>query len=185
MKIVESELDTLIRLRRELRSISNKDLNNLSWPLFLKVLRASRTPQSYTSKLEERIFKNQGWKKVPSREGRGDAVDSMGFYYEIKISWIVEANSSVNMVQLRPWQNLNGGYYIVVIEEFSKNIHIFKLSKKEMEKAIKEFGSSAHGELETYSINERPELAIRFPWYEINHPARKHFWQYHTTVVMR
>ena len=127
-------------------------------------------PQSYGSRIENRIIRDSQNKKVPSAIGRGDMVSEGGSYYEIKNSIITEANNSLNIVQVRLWQKVD--YYLCIaydlrdLENFKS--YIFLLTHEEMKEQCKYQANAAHGTGKANKNNENVEMRFSIPIDESN-----------------
>lgn len=122
------------------------------------------TTQSQSPRIQNYIFRAKGWKKVPASLNKGDIKNEAGQYFEVKATIITSSNLSVNVVQIRLWQQV-WGYYIFVIDAMNnfKTLQ-FTLSKADMERAVKLEGRSAHGTFEANKENKNKEWAIHFIW---------------------
>lgn len=109
-------------------------------------------PQSYGTRIQNRIGLALGGKTVPSQSNKGDILvkDS---YYEIKLSFITKTNCALNLVQVRLWQNVN--YLCFWFNTDTFEYSLYELTHEQMEEEMKLVGaSSAHG---TKSVNEKNE----------------------------
>lgn len=132
---------------------------------------SSLTPQSYGSLIQNYLIdKLYGWDNVKSKDNQGDAVCPLNNYYEIKSSLITESNNSLNLVQIRPWQNIYG-YLIAAIdlrqindndqywENFKNRVHVFILNKEQMTQECQSLGATrAHGTIDAVQNNQNIEL---------------------------
>lgn len=95
---------------------------------------------------------------------RGDTKSSSGKYQEIKGSLITTTNTLLNIVQIRPWQNIDG--YIIycydVRDTNNVKIKYFYLTKQQMKNEMVKCGTtSAHGTVKANANNTNRELALR------------------------
>lgn len=160
------ELDKAIEIIDSIRGSAISDQTygfRDDWITFMKKMRIL-TPQSSGLRIQNYIFRALGWQAIPSSLNKGDVKNSLGQYFEVKISQITTSNNSANIVQIRLWQNISG-HHIFVIDSF-KNYKVthFSLSKYEMAQEVKLCGNSAHGTSEANILNSNIEWAIRIPW---------------------
>lgn len=72
--------------------------------------------QQWATRIQKTLTQKLNMEHVPSSYGRGDCVDNKNyFYYEIKCSVITKTNDTLNMVQIREWEDLKG-YFICGID---------------------------------------------------------------------
>jgi len=120
-------------------------------------------PQSYGFRIEKRInYELKKGERLSASENRGDIL-LYNNYIEVKSSIITEINNSLNLVQIRLYQDLD--YYLCVaydlrdIENYTS--YIFLLTHDEM---VREMGlvsaSNAHGTKE--SLNENKNIELRY-----------------------
>lgn len=171
---------------------NRKQRSNLSPAIFFLCC-SSLNPQSYGCLIQNYLIdKLDGWKNVKSKDNQGDAVCPQNNYYEIKSSLITETNNSLNLVQIRPWQPIDG-YLVAAIdlrkindrdqswENFKNRVHIFKLNKEQMAQECKTLGATrAHGTIDAVQNNQNIELRIEL---EIN-KDNEHFkrWMKHYKI---
>jgi hypothetical protein len=120
-------------------------IQNMPWEDFLCGMQFL-APQAYGSRIEKRIIKENKLEKVSSAKGLGDFIDSMGDYWEVKVSLVTHADSKIDIVQIRPWQQVK--YMLVAFDLFNKpnTSYVFHLSKADMERELKLLkATSAHG----------------------------------------
>ena len=119
-------------------------------------------PQSYGARIEKYIKDILEFDKVAAKENKGDLVDPIrDEYYEVKISLLTKSNPSLNLVQIRLWQN--NDFYLCVaydlrdVSNYKK--YIFLLTHDEMEEECKR-ASAAHGTSASNNNNENVELRL-------------------------
>jgi ribosomal protein L23 len=134
-----------------------------NWIIFNKRMRIL-TNQSSGSRIQNYIFKSLDWTKIPASLNKGDVKNTIGQYFEVKVTSITTSNTMANIVQIRLWQNVSG-YHIFVIDS-TKNYQLthFHLSKNEMKEESKWCAKHAHGTKESNKENNHIEWAIRIPW---------------------
>jgi hypothetical protein len=120
------------------------------------------TPQAYGSRLESYIIEKFNLDRVSSKDGLGDFKDSLCQNYELKISLITVTNNCLNMVQIRPWQNISGYLMIAVdLRVVPVKLYAFQLSKQQLIEELKLLNaSSAHGTKKANIDNRNIELRI-------------------------
>ncbi len=163
-KYSEAEIDQALQV---MKYIKEKSKNNPEFvfdkelSFFLKVMKFL-TPQSYGSRVQNKLIESLNFTKVEAKLDKGDYKDGFGQHYEVKISLITETNEALNMVQIRPWQKIYGYICIAIdLRDIDPKIYTFKLTKKEMEKeCIAMNASSAHGTKKAIEDNKNVELRL-------------------------
>ena len=142
---VESIKDELIDLTLQ-KVITEREFYKISSVL----LSQSRSPM-----WEKYFIKNHGCERVNKNEDRGDFKKN-GMYYEYKSSGYNQ-NNSVNMIQIRLWQDCD-----YIIQSISDDGAItFVLTRAEMELEIKKLkAASAHGTKKALEFNKNKELRM-------------------------
>lgn len=137
---------------------------------------ASLTAQAKAPMGEKFLCNILGMERVSSREGRGDAVDSKGLYYEFKNSFTNQAEN-LNIRQIRLWQNVDFYYCIYINEvELDKSL-FFVLSKEEMIEEVALCGGFTHGTVEANKNNVNNEYSITIPVYKEKNEKTKRWKQ--------
>ncbi len=160
------ELDRVIYILDTIRANAIKDSTfgfSDDWVIFMKKMRIL-TPQSSGSRIQNYIFRALGWKAIPASLNKGDVKNSLGQYFEVKISQITASNSSANIVQIRLWQSISGHHIFVIDSTKNYTVTHFALSKHEMEQEVKLCGNNAHGTKIANTSNQNIEWAIRIDW---------------------
>jgi len=166
MKVTANEIDcaisTIDMVRKDAQSNPRYGFD-YGWGTFSKIMRLL-TSQSSGGRIQNYIFESLGWTSVPSSEGRGDVKNNLGQYFEVKTTMITTSNGSMNIVQIRLWQNISG-YHVFVIDTLKNNAltHFF-LSKSEMAEEVNLLGQSAHGTKSANAENNNKEWAVRIRW---------------------
>lgn len=115
-----------------------------SWEENMTVM-ACLPSQMYGPRIEKRIIKELGARKISNKEDRGD-MEKNGKFEENKNSIILNDHCNFNMVQIRPWQEVD---YIISCSDMrdveQPKIYWFHLSNEEMKLEIERLGSNAHG----------------------------------------
>ena len=109
------------------------------------------TPQSYGARLEGYMIKQFGLRPSDEKD-KGDFIDQFGGYHELKVSLLTPTNFSLNLVQIRPWQDVS--YWCIAIDTrcLPYEEYIFALTKKQMEYELETMkATAAHG---TQTANE-------------------------------
>ncbi|MGY5139590.1 hypothetical protein ACUZ9N_02535 [Mycoplasmopsis gallinarum] len=110
---------------------------------FFKII-SFLTPQSKSIWIETKIIEKLELKKIKANLNRGDAINKNNEYIEIKISTPSKFGNILNLVQIRPFQNLDY-YFCVFVDDINfQNNFFFVLNKKEMDTEIKLIGTNAH-----------------------------------------
>ena len=160
------EFDKAIEILDNIRGAAIKNSKygfDNDWITFIKKMRIL-TPQSSGARIQNYIFKTLGWEAIPASLNKGDVRNSLGQYFEVKVTLITTSNSCANIVQIRLWQ-LVSGHHIFVINTTNDNaVTHFSLSKEEMKQEVSLWGNSAHGTKEANILNQNVEWAIRINW---------------------
>ena len=121
-------------------------------------------PQSYGPRIETYIKELLEFTKVKAKDNHGDLMNSIvNLFYEVKVSLLTPINESLNLVQIRLWQN--NDYYICVaydlrcISNYRK--YLFLLTHDEMVEETKS-ATAAHGTTKSNENNENVELRFSF-----------------------
>lgn len=116
-------------LAEERAKNKNKVEDGLDFDIFLAACYVKCSSQSYGPKIEKRVLKEFGFKKIPQKDGEGDLLSTektkfpffdfeLGKKSEIKISYL-STNKSWNLIQLRPYEKFD--YYIfLLIDPYNK-----------------------------------------------------------------
>lgn len=166
--ITEKELDKAIKVLDTIRKEAKKDPNyalNDDWVLFNKKMRILTT-QSSGAKLQNYIFNAFGWERVSQDLGKGDVKNTIGQYFEVKVSTITTSNPTANIVQIRPWQKISGHHIFVIDSTDGYRVTHYFLTKSEMKQEVEKCGTPSHGTKEINKKNEHIERSIRIRWKE-------------------
>jgi len=160
------EIDQAIELLNNVRefAINNPQYGfNDDWVTFMKKMRIL-TPQSSGARIQNYIFRALGWKVIPASLNRGDVQNSLGQYFEVKVTQITSSNICANIVQIRLWQALSGHHIFVIDTTLNYKVTHFTLSKYDMNQEVGLCGDSAHGTKTANISNQNVEWAIRINW---------------------
>jgi len=160
------EINQAIELMDSIRGFAKDHLEygfDDDWPIFVGKMRIL-TSQAWGSRIQNHIFRALGWERIPSSLGRGDVKNSLGQYFEVKVTIISSSNTCANIVQIRLWQSINGHHIFVI--DATKNCEVthFFLSTYDMKQEVELCGSSAHGTKVANTSNKNIEWAIRISW---------------------
>lgn len=162
MEDIDFAINVLNILRKEAILNPNWGFDD-DWITFNKKMRIL-TMQSSGQRIQNYIFKAFGWTKISPLLDKGDVKNSIGQYFEVKVSTITSSNPSVNIVQIRLWQKISGHHIFVIDATKNYELTHFSLSKFDMEEEVRLIGTSAHGTKEATKDNIKKEWAIRFNW---------------------
>lgn len=121
---------------------------------------------------EEFVCKMLGLTRISSHENCGDAVDADGHHYEFKNSF-TNQKQSLNLRQVRPWQNIDYYYCFYINEEDLEKSVFFELTKQQMEEEVFTYGSPTHGTEEVNKENPVTEWSLTIPVYNDNNSNTK------------
>lgn len=131
------------------------------WNDYLKTLHLFLTPQSYGSKIQNRLLKELNLVKIGASLDKGDFVTSQKKYGEIKASF-KDSENKVHFVQIRPHQKCD--FYILIAidytEDFSQyEVNYFILNHDEMQTCLTIFkASNCHGVTKNKKDKSQEEL---------------------------
>lgn len=163
IKQTDTELTVMLQALQIIREQSKGNPEygfNDSFPLFLKAM-CCLTPQSYGTRIQDRIRIELKGHKVSPQSNRGDImVDNI--HYEVKNSLITTTNNALNLVQVRLWQNVS--YLCFWFNPTTNQFSLYELTHEQMEKEMKDMGaSSAHGTQSANENNTNIELRYSIP----------------------
>lgn len=156
------EVNTCLALTQKIRSEANK---NKKWGWDLPLIDFAKAmlclnPQSYGSRVDKRLSEILGLLPTNDQD-RGDRKSINGKYLEWKGSFFTSSNTALNLVQIRPWQNIDYIYYAFDMRSLNDiKMQLFYLTKNQMDSELVK-ASSAHGTKESNKDNKNKELALR------------------------
>lgn len=157
--ITDIEFDELMELRKTISENRNWG-ENLSDKDFIKGMYLLN-PQSYGARIEKRIQQILGFGKNKAKDNCGDLLSNSGKNVEVKVSILSPVNNALNLVQIRPFHNID--YYLCVAYDCrdmkSFKTYIFLLSHDEMKQECKS-ASAAHGTATVNEENSNVELRL-------------------------
>lgn len=160
MQKVNSCLPLLMEIRGE--AIKTKNWGQeLSLADFAKAM-LCLNPQSSGGRIDKRLSEYLNLIKSDNLN-RGDRKSANDEYFEWKGSLFTSSNSILNLVQIRPWQDINYILYVFDMRNLSNvQMQFFFLSKEQMELEIENCKiSSAHGTKDSNANHDNIELALR------------------------
>jgi hypothetical protein len=145
----------------QILSKDDKWMSKCDWEEFI-LLMSLKTPQSYGSLIQNRIIKQLKGEKVKASLNKGDILINKN-YCEIKSSILTHSNNVLNLVQIRPWQELSGYFCFAFDIRYTRifNIHQYFLTHGQMMQELSILGQSAHGTKVVTAKNTHNEKAIR------------------------
>lgn len=172
VKSAETYLSLLTDLRTEknrMDAVKNEIHSNKRWgydkPWEYFILGMSfLSSQSYGFRIQNRLVNQYGLEPVKPSENKGDFKDMMNQYYEFKTSIINDVNTSLNLVQIRPWQEVNHYCFAFDVRGGNFTGYAFRLSKSQMQDEIEIMrATSAHGTKSANVANQNIEVRIGIP----------------------
>ncbi len=137
------------------KSLVDLTLNDQITELEFYKVSSVLTPQSRSPMWEKYFKEKHGFRSVHKDENKGD-FERNGIYYEYKASGY-NRDKSVNIVQIRLWQNCD--YIVQSLSD--EEVITFVLTHDEMEKETKLLNASiAHGTKTVSSASEHIELRM-------------------------
>lgn len=162
-KYIESLLSTL-DLSKDIIECDNAELYYMAT--------ASLTAQAKAPMGEKFLCNKLHLKKISPKEGKGDAVDKNGIYYEFKNSFTNQAKN-LNIRQIRLYQPIDFYYCFYINEEDLSKSLFFILTKKQMEEEVELCGGFTHGTISANLKNQNKEYSITIPVYNDNNEKTK------------
>lgn len=164
MSIIPIMLKKFIKQQHDIRSKAheNKELG-FDWDLedFINLMRCL-PPQNYGTRIQNRVIKNLKFQKCKASDDCGDCLDNFGDNYEIKTSIIDGINTSLNVLKIRPWVNVN--YYVIAFDcrpETPFKCYFFRLSKNEIEQELKLLKARASNNIKEVNLKNK-NVDLRF-----------------------
>lgn len=128
------------KMAEERAKDKNKVEDGLTFDNFLAACYVKCSSQSYGPKIEKRIVKEYGFKKIPSKKGEGDLLSTKitnfpifnfgeGKKLELKVSYL-SSDKSWNLIQLRPYETFDF-YVFLLINPYDKCEFEWFIIKKE------------------------------------------------------
>lgn len=176
----EQEINQALNILNNIREYAVNNLEygfNDDWTTFMGKMRIL-TPQSSGSRIQNYIFRALGWTKISPLLNKGDVQNSLGQYFEVKVTIITTSNTCANIVQIRLWQDISGHQIFVIDATRNYEVTHFTLSKYEMKQEVDLCGSNAHGTQEANKFNRNIEWAIRINWGEENNIYKRWITKY-------
>jgi len=160
MQKVNSCLPLLMEIRGEASKIKDWG-EELALIDFAKAMLCLNS-QSYGSRIDKRLSEYLNLLKSNDSD-RGDRMSVKKEYYEWKGSFFTSSNITLNLVQLRPWQDTNYIFFVFDMRDLSNvKMQFFYLSKAQMELEISNCKTSmAHGTKSSNANHDNIELALR------------------------
>jgi len=139
-------LDGLVSQKREIAKIAAKNLRfgfDDDVRTFLKKM-FLLAPAAYGRRMENYMIEKAGLIRVSPSEDRGDSRNDLGAYFEGKISF-KDTRGSYSLIQMRPWQDLSGYYFVLVDPDNDFEEMYFYLTKTEGIWEAYHAGHTIHG----------------------------------------
>jgi hypothetical protein len=157
-----TEVNACLTLTQKIRSDASKS-KKWGWELplsdFAKAM-LCLNPQSYGGRVDKRLSENLGLESTDDKD-RGDRKSINGTYVEWKGSFFTSSNTTLNLVQIRPWQDTDYIYYAFDMRDLSNiKMQLFYLNKIQMQSELAG-ATSAHGTKNSNIDNSNNELAVR------------------------
>ena len=142
-----------------------------SWEYFILGM-SFLSPQSYGAKIQNRLVNQLMLEKVRPGENKGDFKDQFGEYYEFKVSILSNNDSKINLVQIRPWQDINHYCFVFDIRNEEFTPYAFRLSKSQMKEELDIMkATAAHGTKDSNNNNKNIEYRMSIS----PNPENEHF----------
>ena len=145
---------------------------------------ASLTVQAKAPLGEKFLCNLLGFRRLSSRENRGDAIDELGRYYEFKNSFTNQAKN-LNIRQIRLWQEIDFYYCFYINEEDLSRSIFFVLSKEQMIEEVALCGGFTHGTIEANAVNQHCEYSITIPIYNNTNIKTKRWKERYLSIELK
>jgi len=168
-----------------IRAEAKKDKSfgfNWNFDEFLKAMYLL-TSQAYGPRIQTRIINELKWVKIKASQNLGDALAMINnTYYEIKVSLISSSNSSMNLVQIRLWQNVNYLCFWFDIRTSKFSVYILTHDQMKAETELM-MASAAHGTKEANEVNQNVELRLSIKIDENNENFKRWESKYKSNIL--
>lgn len=159
------EIKAISKPLQNVRAAAAKDTKHWGWELSwadFALAMSILSGQTYGTRIANRITHELGLTSSGDLD-RGDSKSPNDEHEEIKGSLITSSNTALNLVQIRPWQDVNYIIYCFDVRDADNVItQFFYLTKQQMEKEMATCGTtSAHGTYNANLVNKHKELALR------------------------
>lgn len=139
-----------------------EELLSEDWSNLVSLL-MSVSPQKSSPFVEKKIIlENELERQGNLNKGDACLTNNQKEFYEIKHSF-VKRGESLNLVQIRPWQNVN--YILYIFDLDDSKLYKFHLTNKQIKDELRLLGTSAHGTQKSNDKNKNVEKAIRIKLY--------------------
>jgi hypothetical protein len=168
---VNTMKDDLLRVAKEIFRQKNKVNDSLDLDEFVMDCYVKCSSQSYGPKIEKKLIKKFGFKKVKKNLGQGDLeiVENtkfslypnfkIGEKMELKVSFLTSETACYNFIQLRPYEVFDYYLFLTIDCEDDFKINWYLLNKKDV--VSKNFKLNAiHGTKESVSQNVNIEYKL-------------------------
>jgi len=138
--------------------------NELKMDHYLKFLFLYFNPQSYGSRIQNRLIKEYGLEKIKSSLDKGDAISRNNLYLEIKASYR-NIDDDFSFVQIRPYQNCDLYLLTAIDVEDNFKLYNFLINKQNISDfLIKVKAVNCHGVSKNKkdTSNEELRFTVKF-----------------------
>jgi hypothetical protein len=171
MKIDEKKLNEALEIRNYVRKNASKNDKfafEYEMGLFLKILHGYITPQSYGSRIQNRLLLDLNLVKVPSSLDKGDAKNKNNKYGEIKTSY-KDVNNKFHFVQIRPHQKCDFYFLFSIDPDDNYKTYSFIILSESINNVLEKFGATnCHGVTKNKNDKSREELRFSVEKYSEN-----------------
>lgn len=157
------QLEIALEILREIKLDSNLDARygfDDDWVTFMKKMQFL-SPKSFGTRIQNRIIEKNNFDKVNPSYDKGD-FSYEGNFFEFKTSILTTSNKGANFVNIRPYQNIDGYFCLVInTNQLPYETHQFYLSKFQMkEELILMKANASNGTI--ISNKENKNITYRF-----------------------
>jgi hypothetical protein len=134
----DSQIEIALQILREIKEDSSKDSKygfTDDWNTFIKKMQFL-SPKSYGTRIQNRIIEKNSFEKLGASDDKGDFKND-GKYFEFKTTILTPSNTGANFVNVRPYQEIDGYYCLVVNTNISPyETTQFYLTKEQMDREL-------------------------------------------------
>ena len=159
-------VEQFIKLHNQIKIIAKKDprfgIDGL-WEICMRNLRCLN-PASYGCRAETKIIEIMALAKTNASKDLGDAISVDGKFFpinshiEIKVSFLNETKTTMDLRQIRLWQKTD--YYLCIIVDTNDLAIAFVLTKEDMLRECELVGSHCHGTKKANESNTKSGRSI-------------------------
>lgn len=161
MILDEQKINEQIKIRKEIREFADKNENfgfDYDFNFFLKVCHCYINPQSYGTRIQNRLILEYCWEKTQTKLDKGDVKLKNNKFGELKASY-KSVDGKFNFVQIRPYQNCDFYLFLAINPDENYKEYYFIVLKKDIDTFLKTVkATNCHGVNENKLDKTKNEL---------------------------